>query len=95
MPKVKFVETRQIRRNNKTVQWRAGETYDYDKEMQPMIDIGHATVLADDAQDREPENAGQPETKHKSATPAEPKPPGEALTTQTPDPVRTPARTSK
>lgn len=55
MPKVLFVETRQIRRNHKTVQWRAGETYDLDPEMQPMIDIGHARVL--DEPKPEPEAA--------------------------------------
>jgi hypothetical protein len=47
MPQVLFVETRQIRRNHKTVQWRAGETYEYDHEMEPMIKIGHARVVED------------------------------------------------
>jgi hypothetical protein len=45
MSLVKFVETRQIRRNHKTVQWRAGETYEYDPEMEPMIKIGHARIV--------------------------------------------------
>jgi hypothetical protein len=45
MPLVRFVETRQIRRNHKTVQWRAGEIYEYDPEMEPMIKIGHAAIV--------------------------------------------------
>ncbi len=47
MTDVLFVETRQIRRNHKTVQWRAGETYPFEPEMQPMIDIGHARIVDD------------------------------------------------
>lgn len=47
--KVAFRETRQIRRNGETIKWWAGQTYDFDPDMQPMIDIGHASFL-DEAQ---------------------------------------------
>ena len=52
MTKVMFVETRQIRRNHKTVQWCAGESYEFDPEMQPMIDIGHARIVEGDEESR-------------------------------------------
>lgn len=46
MPTVEFIETRQIRtRDHKTIQWRAGERYEYDPEMEPMIKIGHAKIV--------------------------------------------------
>ncbi|OAI29450.1 hypothetical protein A1351_23345 [Methylosinus sp. R-45379] len=46
---VYFVETRQIRRNHKTIQWKAGHTYLYDPEMEPMIKIGHARIVVKEA----------------------------------------------
>src|SRR5580704_12261670 len=45
--RVHFVEFRQIRRNDRTIKWLAGETYDYDPDMEPMIKIGHARLVPD------------------------------------------------
>lgn len=43
--KVAFSESRLIRRKGETVKWWAGQTYDYDPDMDPMIEIGHARFV--------------------------------------------------
>lgn len=67
MPRVHFVEFRQIRRNDRTIKWFAGETYDYDPDMEPMIKIGHARLVPD-----EPPAAAQPAAAEAAAEDAAP-----------------------
>ncbi len=56
--RVHFSEFRQIRRNDRTIKWLAGETYDYDPDMEPMIKIGHARLVPEDAPDPATEGVG-------------------------------------
>lgn len=59
MPNVYFVETRQIRRQHKTIQFRAGETYEFsdermaDPEIAAMFKIGHARLVEEPAEEAE------------------------------------------
>ena len=89
--KVQFVETRQIRRNHKTVQWLRHGVYPYDKEMDPMIAIGHAKFVEEEPAPETPSAPTPPASDTKDDKPDAPA----KTERQTPDPLKTPAKSGK